>query len=117
MFGVVLWSEADDRKAVIWCEDQGDLAFLDGTHEQWSNATSDFFIAGDMVHFDVSIGSKMRKATNVELVQQQAGANLPLALLRGAGQQSQGDADVIDLSEARRQRQAKATAQRKEVNA
>ena len=28
MLGVVLWSDVSDRKAVIWCEDQGDLAYV-----------------------------------------------------------------------------------------
>lgn len=28
MFGVVLWSNGVSGKAVIWCEDQGDLAFM-----------------------------------------------------------------------------------------
>ncbi|NIY98004.1 hypothetical protein HC022_17720 [Salipiger sp. HF18] len=27
MYGVVLWADHSDHKAVIWCEDHGDLAF------------------------------------------------------------------------------------------
>ena len=34
MFGVVLWADPVDRKAVIWCEDHGDLAYFKGSlHE------------------------------------------------------------------------------------
>ncbi|MDN3710916.1 hypothetical protein QWZ10_02135 [Paracoccus cavernae] len=30
MIGVIVWSSAVKRKAVIWCEDQGPLAYLHG---------------------------------------------------------------------------------------
>lgn len=28
MIGVIIWSDPIERKAIVWCEDQGDLAFL-----------------------------------------------------------------------------------------
>ena len=28
MMGVIIWSDAVARKAVVWCDDHGELAFL-----------------------------------------------------------------------------------------
>ena len=33
MYGVVLWADASDTKAVIWCEDQGNLAYYTAAEE------------------------------------------------------------------------------------
>lgn len=79
MFGVVLWSDETDRKAVFWCEDQGDLAFYDDAENRQSGY--DFFDAGDMVRFDIHIDCRLRKAQNACLVVEQACADLPEHLL------------------------------------
>ena len=66
MFGVVLWSDAEDRKAVIWCEDHGDLAFYNG---ETVTSTSAFSLdAGDLVQFDLSEDRNLRYATNPQLI-------------------------------------------------
>ncbi|WP_299674824.1 hypothetical protein [uncultured Roseobacter sp.] len=78
MIGVVLWSDASDRKAVIWCEDQGDLAFLNSADELLQSDA--FFDAGDVVQFDMEVQASMRRAHNPRLVLEQAGAGLPDAL-------------------------------------
>ena len=79
MFGVVLWSDEADRKAVFWCEDQGDLAFY---HEDERGESGFcFFDAGDMVQFDVQIERKLRTARNPRLVHEQACSELPHRLL------------------------------------
>lgn len=71
MIGVVLWSDPCDRKAVVWCEDQGDLAFLS------EHATLDvhdaFFEIGDVLQFDVTLERTYRRASNPRLVQEGAG--------------------------------------------
>ncbi|WP_298975997.1 hypothetical protein [uncultured Roseobacter sp.] len=82
MIGVVLWSDASDRKAVIWCEDQGDLAFLNSETQLFQSDI--FFDAGDVVQFDVEIQSSMRTVHNPRLVLERAGAGLPEALRRSA---------------------------------
>lgn len=64
MFGVVLWSDLDDRKAVIWCEDHGDLAFCN----QPENEASIQLDAGDWVQFDLTMKSNMRFANNPRLI-------------------------------------------------
>lgn len=64
MFGVVLWSDEQDEKAVIWCEDHGDLAF-------YSNTGSNLHVgldAGDWVQFDMTMEHHQRFAHNPRLV-------------------------------------------------
>ncbi|WP_187431595.1 hypothetical protein ROLI_022670 [Roseobacter fucihabitans] len=78
MIGVVLWSDVSDRKAVIWCEDQGDLAFLTSKDDIF--AADAFFDAGDVVQFEMEIHQTMRRARNPRLVVERAGAGLPEAL-------------------------------------
>ncbi|MEP5091632.1 MAG: hypothetical protein ABJR23_19585, partial [Paracoccaceae bacterium] len=78
MFGVVLWSDTDDRKAVIWCEDHGDLAFYGTTQE--SRSLEFALDAGDLVQFDVTEAQHMRFAHNPRLVSEGACPDLADAL-------------------------------------
>ena len=66
MIGVILWSDRNERKAVVWCEDQGDLAFL-GCGEKSPKMRS-FFEAGDVLKFDVEIDGDFRSVSNPRLV-------------------------------------------------
>ena len=78
MIGVVLWSDAADRKAVIWCEDQGDLAFVNAPDAVLQNGG--FFDAGDLVQFYLHMKDATRRAYNPRLVMEKAGAALPRVL-------------------------------------
>ena len=74
MFGVVLWSDTIAQKAVIWCEDQGDLAFYtpeDCIHDAPS------LDAGDLIQFDIMIQQNMRRACNPQLLMQSHSPDLP----------------------------------------
>ena len=82
MLGVVLWSDVSDRKAVIWCEDQGDLAYVNASDSVLQNG--DFFDAGDLVQFDMEMFQSTRLANNPRLVIEKAGPELPEVLRRGA---------------------------------
>ncbi len=64
MFGVVLWSDPQEHKAVIWCEDHGDLAF----YRQPQNGDQICLDAGDWVQFDMTTTRNMRLAENPRLV-------------------------------------------------
>jgi ketopantoate reductase len=77
MLGVVLWSDEQDQKAVIWCEDQGDLAYW---KSDAATPVQTPFDAGDLVQFDMEIMPTMRKAHNPKLVIEQAAKSLPQAL-------------------------------------
>lgn len=64
MIGIILWSDAAAGKAVIWCEDQGDLAFYShvGTFESYT------ICIGDWVLFDLKLENDLRLAFNIEVL-------------------------------------------------
>lgn len=64
MFGVVLWCDALVSKAVIWCEDHGDLAYF----RRGDTVEPVAMDAGDWVQFEVTSGCDMRYAHNPRLV-------------------------------------------------
>ncbi len=76
MFGVVLWSDTEDRKAVIWCEDHGDLAFYKNPDTN-RNVSLD---AGDWVEFEMTMDRNMRFAHNPRLVAEGVFPELPQTL-------------------------------------
>lgn len=79
MFGVVLWSDDTQGKAVFWCEDQGDLAYFhrrDDIPETGQN-----FEAGDLIQFEIYLESKLRRARNPKIVREKADVDLPKKLL------------------------------------
>ncbi len=78
MIGVILWRDVDDGKAVIWCEDQGDLAYLDRLEDILDPVTS--FAVGDVVRFDMTIERHMRLARNVTRLLDNWGSTLGDAL-------------------------------------
>ena len=82
MLGVVLWSDQQDRKAVFWCEDHGDLAYYEASETDFD--TSSFFDAGDMVQFDVAVDHRLRRALNPRMVQERACLGLSETLKRTA---------------------------------
>lgn len=82
MIGVVVWSSAAKLKAVIWCEDQGALAYLHGRDNvvggpAWPEA-------GDMVELESEVRSDLRHAFNVRIVTERKFVELP-GILRDAG--------------------------------
>lgn len=72
MIGVVLWRDEPLTKAVIWCEDQGDLAFFSNV------AGADFpeCNPGDWVEFDLSISGNVRIAENLTVLIEQGSPDL-----------------------------------------
>ncbi|MFD3189079.1 hypothetical protein ACFMPD_02250 [Sedimentitalea sp. HM32M-2] len=74
MLGLVMWSDKQYGKAVIWCEDHGDLAFYRRDKEDPVVLT-----AGDWVEFDEACRSELRVAENPRLVNNEGGAMAPVA--------------------------------------
>lgn len=100
MFGVVLWSDRREKKAVIWCEDHGDLAFYRQTDENGPEALD----AGDWVQFDMTTDSNLRFAHNPRLVAEGLCAGLAEVLGRKPAGQETGRprmADVVPFRPAR----------------
>ncbi len=69
MYGVVIWSDIKHKRAVIWCEDHGDLAFY--TRTDANVLGEETFDPGDLVHFDIVDGQQMRIAVNPRVVAEQ----------------------------------------------
>lgn len=67
MYGVILWSDPDVGKAVIWCEDQGDLAYYEATEVDGAEDAL-FFDPGDYVEFEVDLQNDMRRAVNAQTI-------------------------------------------------
>lgn len=82
MIGVIVWSSAAKLKAVIWCEDQGALAYLQGADNVLGNLG--WPEAGDMVELETEVRSDLRHAFNVRIVTERKFAELP-GLLRDSG--------------------------------
>ncbi len=78
MIGVVLWADKTACKAVIWCEDHGDLAYY-STKEQ-SPLDGAAFESGDLVEFEMTRESDLRYAWNPRLVNSQEFRGLGHAL-------------------------------------
>lgn len=82
MYGVVLWSDRTQDRAVIWCEDHGDLAFYRG--EGPASPGADAIAPGDMVQFDLDEGRGMRLARRPRLVAQDTHPTLTHELKRAS---------------------------------
>jgi hypothetical protein len=85
MIGVILWSSPPKEKAVIWCEDHGALAYLQGQENlafpgEWPEA-------GDLVELEYETVNELRHAREVSLVSGNKRSELP-DLLRGMGEKS-----------------------------
>ena len=106
MIGVILWRDVDDGKAVIWCEDQGDLAYLDQLDDLLDPVTT--LDVGDVVRFDMLIERNMRLARNVTRLLDNWGSTLGDAL-RMVPQDPDGviatmGAEIVPLNEGRQKR-------------
>ena len=77
MNGVVLWSDVGQHKAVIWCEDQGDLAFYSQKHPRSSVDLHE----GDLVCFDLTLQHKTRLVENPQILEESACQGLAQCLI------------------------------------
>jgi hypothetical protein len=101
MFGVVLWGDSAEKKAVFWCEDHGDLAYYDGSDDDTDTPLD--LAAGDMVQFDVCLENKIRRARNATLVRQKLCNGLQEDLRKSAAGlrpnvQLQSNADGMEMN-------------------
>lgn len=103
MFGVVLWSDQKDRKAVIWCEDHGDLAFCRESVDEQGCVLD----TGDLIQFEITVDRDMRLAQNPRKVFEGAYQGLAdtLRMMPADGPvaapQPSGGAEVIAFDQAR----------------
>ncbi|KIC09983.1 hypothetical protein RA19_12495 [Leisingera sp. ANG-M1] len=108
MIGVVLWSDESLNKAVIWCDDQGDLAF-------YTNKAGDGFQElnpGDWVEFDLTLSGNFRIAENLSVLLEQGSPDLADRLCAAAdggcapaaGPQASGTVVPFPLQAAKKRR-------------
>ena len=107
MLGVVLWSDNSDNKAVIWCEDQGDLAYFNGGKDMPLEMAD--LDAGDLVRFELQQKKHLRYARNPQRIEQGAYDGLAEQLqdvtkprqaksVTAVSRRSMGSADVIPFA-------------------
>ena len=115
MFGVVLWSDDQENKAVIWCEDHGDLAFYRKSDSD-DHVTLD---AGDWVQFDMTMDRHLRFARNPRLIHDgaypeiadtlgTAASNLSASSPAAAAQADRNSATIIPFAQAQATRRSRA---------
>ena len=78
MIGVVVWSSESREKAIIWCEDQATLAYLQGRvnfvgSNRWPEP-------GDLVELESRMIGNLRHALNVTILSEQILPELPRIL-------------------------------------
>lgn len=83
MIGVIVWSNADREKAVIWCEDQGALAYLQG-RENLAVAAMPWPEAGDLMELETEDIASLRHARRVSLLAEGGCPALPDMLRQNA---------------------------------
>lgn len=84
MYGVVLWCDHVDGKAVIWCDDHGDLAYFNSAFDgRPLPAAQAAMQAGDLVQFDLLQDGTVRRALQPRLVANQHCAGLADGLADG----------------------------------
>lgn len=86
MIGVVVWSSGSREKAIIWCEDQATLAYLQGTANfagpgEWPQP-------GDLVELETRTVGNLRHALNVTMLSEKSCLQLPRILADSQQQQS-----------------------------
>lgn len=75
MLGVVLWHDQKSDRALIWCEDQGDLAYFNGNDSSLAPEEATLG-TGDLVRFDVKERANGRYVSNPTPVARSAFSSL-----------------------------------------
>lgn len=86
MIGVIVWSSEAREKAVIWCEDQASLAYLQGRASLADQAH--WPQPGDLVELECETVGALRHAMHVTLLTEQGCPELPRLLGQKAASQS-----------------------------
>tara|TARA_B100001059_G_scaffold152644_1_gene152334 strand:- start:27 stop:440 length:414 start_codon:yes stop_codon:yes gene_type:complete len=88
MNGVIIWSEHVSKRAIIWCEDHGRLAFFKAEETlqgELSRKNQVFaYESGDMVSFTVDEQADLRRACDLQWVSRQKYPHLAEQLKAGS---------------------------------
>lgn len=100
MYGVILWSDPDVRKAVIWCEDSGNLAYYEAPDNP-RIMPQEFFDTGDYVEFEMTDDVLPPRAWNAQMLRSAQSPRVAQALQASGGVPSAAEARLRDLSAGR----------------
>lgn len=78
MIGVVVWSNGSREKAIIWCEDQATLAYLQGDAN--FSGPGAWPEPGDLVELETRTVGNLRHALNVTMLSEQSCPQIPRIL-------------------------------------
>jgi len=98
MLGVVVWSNQSENTAIVWCEDQGDLAFIE-MHKH-AAAAPEGFGRGDLIQFDIEVSRDLRLVQNPRRIAQHYCAGLDEVMTTATDIKAQ-DAGPPDAEHAR----------------
>ncbi|WP_410219089.1 hypothetical protein [Paracoccus sp. (in: a-proteobacteria)] len=98
MIGVVVWSSGPREKAIIWCEDQATLAYLQG-YENLASSLN-WPQPGDLVELETRTVGNLRHALNVSMLSEQGCPDLPRMLSEASPVQRQPHLRVVGGSES-----------------
>ena len=79
MIGVVVWASELREKAIIWCEDQATLAYLQG-RDNLASRLAPWPQPGDLVELHTETIGSLRHARSVSLISEQHCPELPKIL-------------------------------------
>ncbi|SDD19805.1 hypothetical protein SAMN05421538_10179 [Paracoccus isoporae] len=79
MIGVVIWSSESSRKAVVWCEDQGPLAYMRGSESL--SQDGNWPMPGDLLRMECETVGNLRQARAVCVIGPKCCPQLPAALM------------------------------------
>jgi hypothetical protein len=82
MFGIVLWSDPQRQKAIVWCEDCAKLAYASASDIMIDD--SETLSIGDLVQFTLVTFGDFRGCTNLTLLKPQIAPNISEHLLSAA---------------------------------
>ena len=75
MYGVVLWADECDQKAVIWCEDHGNLAYYNAAEASMHEDVQ--LDPGDLIQFELREDHDCRRVRNLRRVDAGWAPSLP----------------------------------------
>lgn len=81
MRGVIIWHCQNTLRAVVWCDDSGQLAYASDAMA-WANPKQQVAI-GDYVAFDLRASATARNCANLRLIEQGHAPDLVDVLYRG----------------------------------
>lgn len=96
MLGVVLWNDPEAEKAVIWCEDHGQLAFFKGELDETAQKVE--LNVGDLVSFEMIEDAHLRYAHDLRTLSAQEYPDIANCLTSTEAQDTP-ETDALDEDE------------------